>query len=600
MAGKKRLLWQLYPSYFLITVVSVLAVTWLSTAALKRFSIGQAASHLRVQSQTILPPILENLDPLDAKRIDGLCKGAGKFPSTRITVIIPSGVVIGDSESNPAGMENLREHPEFTQALAGSFGIYTRFNPILGKRMLYAGAPVFKDDRILAVIRTSVPLDALDEAVWKFVQKAVLAGVIIALFAALVCWAVSRRITRPIEKIRSWTENMARGRSLLRPSVQDSQEIGALSEAIYQAGAELQNRIDTLMRRRNEIEAVLSSMVEGVIAVDTEERVISINHAAAKMFDFDPAEAQGRSIQEVARNSVLQSFVSTALSSQEPVETEIVLASGGEHFVKAHATVLRGSEGKQIGALIVLNDVTDLKRLENIRRDFVANVSHEIKTPLTAIKGFVETLRDGAINEPQDADRFLGIIESHSDRLEAIIEDLLSLSRIEQETEWEKISLVEGSVKNVIQNAMEVCGPRAEAKHIDIKLTCRENLSAKMHPPLLEQAVVNLLDNAIKYSGNDSTVWIEAGELNGRVSIHVRDQGCGIEKKHLSRLFERFYRVDKARSRRLGGTGLGLAIVKHIMQAHGGKIGVESTPGKGSTFSISLPRERSRSVSKAA
>ena len=292
----------------------------------------------------------------------------------------------------------------------------------------------------------------------------------------------------------------------------------------------------------------------------------------------------------MVRNVVLHEFVRNTLSSQKPVEKDIVLYTGGERFIDGHGTVLRDALGKQMGALIVLNDVTRIRRLENVRREFVANVSHEIKTPITAIKGFVETLRDGAVKNPEDAERFLGIIENHAERLEAIIEDLLSLSRIEREAERGKIALVEGRVQDVVQMAVQVCEMSARAKEIKIKCSCDKDIVSKINAPLLEQAIVNLLDNAIKYSAVGSTIRVEASQTAEEIKIDVRDQGCGIEEEHLPRLFERFYRVDKARSRQLGGTGLGLAIVKHITQAHGGQVSVESVPGKGSTFSIRLPR----------
>ncbi|MEA3386715.1 MAG: ATP-binding protein, partial [Thermodesulfobacteriota bacterium] len=292
----------------------------------------------------------------------------------------------------------------------------------------------------------------------------------------------------------------------------------------------------------------------------------------------------------MVRNTVLQEFVKNALSSQKAVEKDIVLSTDSEQFLNGHGTLLRDAEGNQIGALIVLNDVTRLLKLEKIRREFVANVSHEIKTPITAIKGFVETLRDGALENPEDAERFLEIIGKHVDRLEAIIEDLLSLSRIEQETGREEVVLDEGRLKDLIETAIQVCKAGAMAKKIEIELSCAEDMLAKIDPPLLEQAIVNLIDNAIKYSNDGGAVRVEALQRENEIIISVHDQGCGIEKKHLPRIFERFYRVDKARSRQMGGTGLGLAIVKHIAQTHGGRVAVESIPGKGSTFSIHLPK----------
>jgi two-component system phosphate regulon sensor histidine kinase PhoR len=352
---------------------------------------------------------------------------------------------------------------------------------------------------------------------------------------------------------------------------------------------ELHERIDTIMRQRNELEAVLSSMSEGVIAVDTEEHVISMNQAAGQMFRCDSSEVQGRSIQEVVRNTALHRFVTDALSSQGSVEKDIVLYSDGERILNSHGTILRDSDGNRGGALIVLNDVTHLRRLESMRRDFVANVSHEIKTPITAIKGFVETLRDGAMKNPEDAERFLGIVEKHAERLDALIEDLLSLSRIEKEAEADEIILHEGHIRDLLQAAIQLCEAKAAPKNIRIELSCDEDLKANIDAPLLEQAVVNLLDNAIKYSEEGSTVWVESARADGEIIISIRDQGRGIAKEHLPRLFERFYRVDKARSRELGGTGLGLAIVKHITRAHGGHVDVKSLPGRGSTFTLRLP-----------
>jgi two-component system phosphate regulon sensor histidine kinase PhoR len=236
-----------------------------------------------------------------------------------------------------------------------------------------------------------------------------------------------------------------------------------------------------------------------------------------------------------------------------------------------------------------LNDVTRLTRLENIRKDFVANVSHEIKTPITAIKGFVETLQEGHAQDPEEIERFLGIIHKHVDRLEAIVEDLLTLSRIEKEAETQEITLEEHLVRAILVKAVQACETKAEAKKIRLELDCSEELKGKINPLLLEQAVVNLLDNAINYSEEGKSVAVAAQETAQEILIRVQDHGSGIERKHLE-IFERFYRVDKSRSRKLGGTGLGLAIVKHIVQAHGGRVSVESQIGEGSTFTLHLPK----------
>ncbi|MDL2124677.1 MAG: ATP-binding protein [Deltaproteobacteria bacterium] len=308
------------------------------------------------------------------------------------------------------------------------------------------------------------------------------------------------------------------------------------------------------------------------------------------MFKSRSSDLEQRSIQEVVRNPELQKIVKSALGSGDHREGDIVLYQDEESILNVQTTSLLDENERFIGILIVLNDVTRLRRLENMRKEFVSNVSHEIKTPLTAIKGFVETLSHGAMDNPDEAKRFLNIIEKHVNRLVAIIEDFMRLSVIEQKDKSEDIKLEKGKIRSVIKTAIQVCQAKAEAKKIKVNLICSEDISAKIDTQLFEQAAVNLLDNAIKYSEEGGLVQIEVITTDTEVCINFKDYGIGIPKEHLPRLFERFYRVDKARSRKLGGTGLGLAIVKHIIQTHGGYVTVESNPGEGSNFVIHLPK----------
>ena len=588
MRKKRRFFWQLFPSYVLITIIALVPATWYASRSLRQFFLEQTVSDLKARAHLFEAQIMEYLDPLDEQGIDLLCKDIGNRASTRITVILPSGKVIGDSHKDPSKMDTHVDRPEFLQALTNPFGASLRYSATLERNMMYVGIPVRINGGIVAVVRSSIPVNPIEDALSTVQNNIVLFGLIIAAFAAFLSLLVSRRIARPIEQIKKCAESVAGGEFRLVASADETEEIRGLSEAMNKMAGQLRDRIDTVIRQRNEIEAMLSSMIEGVIAVDTEERVISMNQAAARMFASDLSRVQGRSIQEVIRNTVLHRFVKDALSSEQPVERDIVVYSEGEQILNGHGTTLKDADGNRVGALIVLNDVTRLWRLENIRRDFVANVSHEIKTPITTIKGFVETLRDGAVHKPEDLERFLGIIEKHVDRLEAIVEDLLSLSRIERDMQGEQVIVEERRLRDVLLTAIQVCEFKSVPKRMVVELSCNEELVARINPELFEQAVVNLLDNAIKYSDESATIQVKAAQIDTEIIISVTDHGCGIEKQHVPRIFERFYRVDKARTRDLGGTGLGLAIVKHIVQVHGGRVSVESTPGKGSVFSIHL------------
>jgi two-component system phosphate regulon sensor histidine kinase PhoR len=417
--------------------------------------------------------------------------------------------------------------------------------------------------------------------------KLLLAAVCIFGVTIGVSLLASRRIARPLDALRHTVTLFASGHLTQRAVLPESEEIANLAEAMNDMASQLNERISTILRHRNEQEAILSSMTEGVLAVDMDERLISMNTAAAEILHADRHGAMGRTMHEIIRNTSLQQFIALTLTGTVPVEGDVVFWDGSERYLQVNGAVLQDALGTAIGAVIVLNDVTRLRRLENMRRDFVANVSHELRTPITSIKGFVESLLDGALQEPALAEHFLQVVAKQVDRLDIIIEDLLALSLIEQGSERAEIGLEDGPVRDILQTAVQVCAVKSAAKQIAVEIRCPDNLHARLNPPLLEQAVINLVDNAVKYS--NKLVIVAARQEDEQLVIEVIDDGCGIAPEHLSRLFERFYRVDKARSRKLGGTGLGLAIVKHIAQAHGGYAAVTSTLGQGSVFSIHYP-----------
>ncbi|MGE3540038.1 MAG: two-component system histidine kinase PnpS [Candidatus Tectimicrobiota bacterium] len=424
----------------------------------------------------------------------------------------------------------------------------------------------------------------------------ILGGCILIVLSAAIGLFTSGRIIQPLQGMQRGAERFASGDFRYRLPVPDTTELGGLALTLNRMAAQLAEQIAVITQQRNEHEAILASMHEGVLALDTDERVMTVNPAAEALLGVRETQAKGHTIQEVVRNIALQRLLVAAMQSPEPTMADLVLRGSEERFIQATATALRDAQRRELGVLVVLNDVTQLRRLENIRRDFVANVSHELKTPITSIKGFIETLRDGALEEPETAERFLGIVARHADRLHAIIEDLLTLSRLDQHREDYEIPRSDTALEEVLQGAMLDCAAKAEARGVSMVPRCAPTLRAFVNAPLLEQALANLLDNAITYSKPEGQVWINAQQEAEALVIAVRDTGPGIAREHLDRIFERFYRVDKARSREHGGTGLGLAIVKHIAQVHGGQVTVASTVGQGSTFTLRLPCQAGRAT----
>ncbi len=583
---------QIYAALLLIALLSVLAVTWITSRSWRHFYLNELAGALESQARLVAVQVGDRLAQGDEEKLDVLCKELGKLIGTRLTVIKRDGRVLGDSLRDARTMENHNDRPEVQAALEGKVGSHQRVSPTQGYAMMYVAVPVEVQGQRVAVARAALPLSQIHQTLAMMYVKVGLGGLGIIILAAGLSLLLSRRVTRPLEDFRRGAERFARGDLTLKLPQPPLKELVSLGETMNQMASQLDERIGAILRQRQEQEAVLASMVEGVIAVDSRSRIISLNRAAAQLLGVDPAMAVQRSIMEVVENPDLRWFVTRSLASLEPIEGEITLHGEKPRYLQAHGTTLKDTQGKAFGVLIVIHEVTRLRQLENARRDFVANVSHELKTPITSIKGFVETLLEGALSDPEHAREFLGIIGRQADRLGAIIDDLLSLSRIEEETEQGKIHLTGQRLKSILRAAVQACSTRSEEKQIEVSLECPEDLRARVNGPLLEQALINLIDNAVKYSGPGSVVKVEAGPENGQVVVRVKDQGVGIAKEHLPRIFERFYRVDPSRSRKMGGTGLGLAIVKHIAQAHGGKVAVESTPGQGSVFTVYLQNDR--------
>jgi two-component system, OmpR family, phosphate regulon sensor histidine kinase PhoR len=599
---RPRLFWRIYATYLVVVLLCTASVGFYAVRSARSFYFAHTERELLARAQLVRADVDAHYGTT-GQPLQDLVTSLGRASSTRITVIaagqpgVAVGTVVADSDvSDPSTMANHINGPDYRAeihaALKGGTGLAIRPSPTLGVNMMYLALPLREGGRIVDVVRVAVPLTAVNEALDSLYTRIIVSALLVALVAAGIGLYVSRRISGQMREIKAGAERIASGDFSHEVVVPRTEEFAVVAESLNQMASELDDKLRTLTQERNEREAVLSSMVEGVLAVDTEERLIAVNAAAARLLDTKPAEAEGKSIQEVVRNPDLQRVVAQTLSGHRPVEADVVMRVGAEdRDLQANGTLLQADHDTErvVGAVVVLNDVTRLKRLEAVRRDFVANVSHELKTPVTSIKGFAETLEDGALDDPVAARRFVRIIAGQADRLNSIIEDLLALSTLEQSQDSPLLQIEEADLCDVVGVALDVCGPKAEAKHIRLRETCPLSLLAPVSPPLLEQAVVNLIDNAVKFSPEGGTIDVILEATSDELVISVIDKGLGVAREHLPRLFERFYRVDSARSRNLGGTGLGLAIVKHIAQIHGGRVSVDSLVGQGSTFRIHLP-----------
>ncbi|MFO7606207.1 MAG: ATP-binding protein [Desulfurivibrionaceae bacterium] len=569
----------------------MLTTAWYGSETLKNLYLAQQIASLESQARLLEPHLGDLYRSGDNAELAAFCRDSGRNALTRITVIAGNGKVACDSTRDPRSMDNHARRPEVLQARSGAVGTSQRYSASTNQQMLYVAIPLRSTGEIAGVIRASMPLSTVRGPLRDFFLKTGFGIFIVIIITSLIAFFASRKITRPLEAMTRAATRFAAGDLSRRIVVSGSEEIVTLARAMNKMGARLRERIQTVESQRNELETVVSSMIEGVVACDPEARLLYMNQAAAAQLEVNPLALKGRNILEMLRNIDLLRFIRQTLDGEGPSEGTVILNRGrdDEKILQVKGSQLTDPDERRIGALIVINDVTRLLKLESIRRDFVANVSHELKTPITSIKGYVETLLEEGNAAPPHFRDFLGIIAKHADRLQAIVEDLLTLSRIEGVGERELIKLEPGGVRDCIAAAAEICSAKAAEKGIEINLRqLSEQHRALLNPPLLEQAFINLIDNAIKYSPESSTVHVDAIREQHWLKVNVRDNGPGIESAHIPRLFERFYLIDKARSRKMGGTGLGLAIVKHIVQAHRGEVSVESEPGRGTVFTVRL------------
>lgn len=529
--------------------------------------------------------ILSASSDVNDPRWDELADRLGPLARTRVTFIDKDGFVKGDSELSGAALAQVENHgsrPEVQDAFAGHAGDSVRYSATLHTRLLYSAIPVPGSAGMVA--RLSQPLADVDQAVTRLRTILLVAGALALLVAILLSSGAAVLLSRALRQVTAVARRMAAGELELRTRLTTADEIGELARALDQMAQNLSRSLRELRDDRDLLGRILEAMREGVLVLDSEHRILLFNASVRETLLLD-ANVVGRPAIEVVRNAELHALIDASMAGQEPVSGEIEILGLRPRRLLVHVTRL---SGEPRCVLAVLFDVTELRRLETIRKDFVANVSHELRTPIASVISAAETLQTAARSDPQAAANFVDMIERNARRLGELVQDLLDLSRFES-SEY-RLSKEPIDLARVIEGTLGLQQERASAKGVRITTALAPAL-----PPVCSDAIAldhvlsNLVDNAIKYCPEGATVSVSAERQNDKVRVTVGDDGPGIEAHHLTRIFERFYRCDPGRSRAMGGTGLGLSIVKHLVEVMGGTVEVESTPGKGSRFSFTVP-----------
>jgi two-component system phosphate regulon sensor histidine kinase PhoR len=612
--GRSRTFWRLFTSYGLLALGSIGVIGWLVDRQVEQRERESISESLRVKAILVEQAFGDSAAGLDAAR-QARVIALGKECDTRITLLAADGRVLADSDEDPTRMENHREREEIKAAAAFGTGTDTRLSHTLNRWMMYSARRTGRTDGV-AFVRVAWPLNSVDRQVTAIrrIVWGVAAGtaVLVLLLAFWLAW----RAVVPLRALTDGAQRLAAGEYGLRVYGTGKDEIGELAQAFNAMSEQLATQFAQVEEDRRQLRAVLSGMVEGVVAIDAEQRVLFANERAGQLLEVLVPQVVGRKLWEVVRQAAILEIVRRALAVGEPVHEQLDWAGPAVKNLAVHVAPLSGSPTG--GAVLVLHDISELRRLERVRQEFVANVSHELKTPLSVIKVCIETLLDGAVDDAENRGAFLDQIDEQANRLHVLILDLLNLARIESGAEVFQMELV--PLEEAVAACIERHRARAEAKQQSLLTSSPEiarilpevgqSLTATdgtglaavaPHPQQAElaawadeeavgQILDNLVDNAIKYTPTGGKICVRCHAEDGQACLEVADDGIGIPERDLPRIFERFYRVDKARSRELGGTGLGLSIVKHLVQAMHGTVWATSKPGQGTTFHIRLPR----------
>ena len=582
-----RFFWKLYGSYLALIILTVATVGYLVGRSITADALDEVERSLRVRAEFLRDLAVRSSEAPDSLR--SAVTALGTAVQTRLTVIAADGTVIADSDADPSRMDNHANRPEIVAAAAETSGTATRFSRTIEQRMMYYALGVRDGEALVGYVRAAVPLTVIGERLDVLRRVIVSVSLLVTLAAMLVGLLVTRRVTASLVSMTGVAEAIAGGMYSERVEVRSRDEIGKLSSAFNMMAAQLEERLDIITQDRGKLLAVLSGMVEGVVAVDRDMRVLHLNASAERILGVDSSDSIGEPIWDVTNFKKVSETIDRAMREMKEVTDEISLhLDARERIVELHAAPLGAQDPDPSGVVLVLHDVTELRRLETVRQDFVANVSHELKTPITAIRGLVETVLDDGDMPADIRSRFLTKVQDQSMRLSLLVTDLLTLSRLEsgdgvlQKDTLDLRRIVQGSVRNLQSTA--------DAKRVSLGVEIPDTpVNVPGDWDALELVVNNLLDNALKYTPPAGSVRVRLRAEADEAFITIEDSGIGIDPKHHDRIFERFYRVDKARSRELGGTGLGLSIVKHVCKVHGGAVAVRSAPGQGATFTVRLP-----------
>jgi len=584
---KSRLFLKIMISY-VVLLLAVLVATYLYMA----YRVHDNYIHLERQRLLTAAKILARVLPAEHSMaaLQPWAEEFGHQTGFRITVIAADGRVLADNQGNPAAMDNHSGRPEVQAAQRTGTGVSVRFSHTVEKNELYLAYRLEPEASRGLVLRLALPLQEVSQGFRSAQQGLLLMWVFLFLLALGLGYLFTRSLTGRIEGIRMFSEKVAHGNLDARVKEVTSDELGSLAESLNTTADALQGTIDALRDEKNRVAAILEGMRAGVLVIDSESRITLMNPVLGRILQADLKESLGRKVIEVVRNAELKGILDRVLADKKEATAIVEMALGTRRSFEVVVVPLGEAGPTSGGVVAVLHDITRLKELENIRKDFVANVSHELRTPLTSIRGFAETLLDGALEDKDNNRRFVEIIKSHALRLSDLTMDLLTLATLESESFQLKPETID--LPALVHEVIESFRPLGITKHQELEAVIEAGLPAiKADRDRTRQVLINLLDNAFKFTPEGGKISLEV-RLNTEqtgVELHVKDRGIGIPSSDLPRIFERFYRVDKARSREQGGTGLGLAIVKHIVEAHRGHVSVKSTLGQGSDFCVTLP-----------